>query len=327
MAQAVSIVRTPLLIDRLVCMVLLSAAICCYPQVSGASERPARSPALASRNWSVTASPNLTQRPPSNREVQNFVAGVEFALGEIDEVDRRGIYACSWRFLDLRQDGFLSLVGVPCPSDRPSDIYPFVIDHNAKGFELYWSPAAIGPGQTLASSLQDLRGDGKLEFVVDDPLGSIQGQCLGNWTAIYAWTGSGYTNVSDQFKEIYQRRLATIEKILATVRAGRAVDDHLPQETECLEAEAGAIQDFLGISSKRAEEQAVRLANSKDVREREFGTTRLIQVSVPENRKLLEKLASDPNWGISTSAKQALLYPGAKKFVPDSFESVGGATF
>src|SRR5207248_9684888 len=118
-----------------------------------------------------------------------------------------GVYVCSFGFADLCHDGFLSLIAGIGVVDRPSCMGIKIVDRGASGFEMYSSGGGIGAGSDVVGNISDLGHDRKLEFLPDSGLGSIPQRCSANWTAVYAWTGTNYTNVSHNFKDLYRQRL------------------------------------------------------------------------------------------------------------------------
>jgi hypothetical protein len=252
--------------------------------------------ALAKADWSVKASPNLAKQPPSLETVEAFVLALETSvLGESLLGDDTEI--CSFRFADLRHDGSLSLVYGEDTIDRPSTCAVHVVDKTRSGFELY------SGAEGELEKVEDLGKDGKIELVLDTGSGSIQGQCHASWMAIYAWSGTSYNNVSDQFKDLYRQRLDAITKALANPGRVAGSDDHSVNDKECLMAEAAAIQRFLGISTDAGIDQALRLTKSPNRTERQFGTELLQQIGSPIARKNLEVLAKDPDYGVASYAR------------------------
>ncbi len=222
---------------------------------------------------------------------------------------------CAFSFADLRHSGSLSLVYGLDTIDRPSTCATYVVDKTPSGFELY-----AGAGGELKKA-EDLGKDGKTELVLDTGIGSIQGQCYASWTAIYAWTGTNYTNVSDQFKDFYRARLDTLNKALANLGRAPRSDDYLSNDKECLMAEASAIERFLRISPDAGIDQALRLAKSPDRTERQFGTELRNQIGGPIARKYFEVLVKDPDYAVASYAKGGLSSPSrGYEYAPAEFK-------
>ena len=234
--------------------------------------------------------------------------------------DKDGEYICSFAFADLRHDGVLSLVAGIGVRDRPSCRAITIIDKTKSGFEACGSGGHIGAGEDIPAQIQDLNHDGHFELLLPHGLATFPQQCAANWTAIYAWTGDNYTNVSDQFKSFYRKRLDSINKIISSLEPTPDKYGYALTDKECLDAEAFAIKRFLGISSDAGIDQAIRLTESKDRLERQFGTILLIQVGTPEAREHLQKLVNDPDYAVATYAKDGLSMSVKEKFAPASFQ-------
>ncbi|HYB90622.1 MAG TPA: hypothetical protein VEC38_06220 [Candidatus Binataceae bacterium] len=301
---------------------ILSAllVLVCSNRLSFASGPAAPRAKLASYDWSTTASPNLGRNPPPKKLVENLIRSLELAeTGFSIMGDKDGTYVCSFTFADLRHNGMYSLVAGIGVTDRPSCRGITIIDKTSAGFESCGQGGEIGSGSDVAAQIRDLNHDGHLEILLSYGLGSLEQRCAANWTAIYAWTGNGYTNVSDQFKDFYRQRLDLVKRIIPTLGPIPNQEGYALSDKECLEAEASAITRFLGISADAGLDQAIRLTESKDRLEREFGTILLIQIGTPETRKLLEKLVNDPDYGVAMYAKNGLTIPRKMKFAPPSF--------
>jgi len=243
-------------------------------------------------------------------------------IGEIDSDPEHAEYVCSFRFADLRRNGSLSLVaglGVP---NRPSCRDVYIIDKTSSGLEIYLSGGGIDVGADVSASIKDLRQDGNLELLLDNGLASIRSQCGASWITIYAWTGGGYTNVSDRFKDFYRQRLDSLNKKLSALRPTRGPGGYDQRDKECLQAEAAKIQRFLGIPSEAGINQAIRLANSKNSAERSFAAEILGDIGTPKARKYLETLAKDSDGDVATTAKYCLsvLSKGPMQDAPAAFE-------
>jgi hypothetical protein len=74
---------------------------------------------------------------------------------------------------------------------------------------------------------------------------------------IYAWTGSGYSDVSSQYKDYYKEQLQPSQAPFASDQDG------------CEKAATAKIQRFLG-SHNAGVDDAIKWAKSNDRNEREF---------------------------------------------------------
>ncbi len=215
-------------------------AVCCWLAAPlgarAASPDPISQSKLASYDWSVKASPNLAVKPPPEELVESFLNAVDVSLGgEGGFGDDE--YICSFSFADMRHNGYLSLIAGLGSTGRAICHELYVIDKTSSGFDTYLAGGDSTAGEDVSGKIKDLHHDGKLEFLLASAFGEIQNQCCGNWTSIYAWTGGGYTNVSDNFKDFYRQQLDSLNKkisalnenvftgyrpvILRAIRAGR----------------------------------------------------------------------------------------------------------
>jgi hypothetical protein len=275
---------------------------------------------LSKADWSVKASRNLAKDPPSLATVEQFVRAMEVSVnGEscLPEYCR----ICDFAFADLRRDGTLSLVYGLGVNNRPcSDVT--IIDRTSSGFKSHSMTGALGAGNNIPPSIKDVGHDGRLEFVLDSSLGTIEQRCTTNWMAIFAWTGANYTNVSSHYKDFYRHRLDAINKIIAGLPRAQPGDDYTLHEKECLLAEAAALRRFLGASPGTGMDQAIRLTKSQDHFEREFAVELLSRIGGPTARKYLQILAKDPDYGVALYAKGGLSRASnsAPTYAPDKFE-------
>ena len=75
-----------------------------------------------------------------------------------------------------------------------------------------------------------------------------------------------------------------------------------------LEAEVGAFQRYLGISSEAGLEQAIRLSNSKDASERDFAVNLLFTIGTPKAWKYIAILTKDADYSVAFEAKRYLSF-------------------
>jgi hypothetical protein len=282
---------------------------------------------VAFADWSAKASPNLAEKPPPQSDIENFLNALQISLGGEAEYEKNGNgngVICSFGFADLRGNGYLSLVVGTGVSDRPYCRDVNIIDEASAGFELYFLEGDPDFGRDVTSKLKDLNHDGKDEFLLTNTFGEIKGQCVAHWTAIFAWTGSNYTNVSnDNFIEFYRGQLASLDKRIAAlhpiqVYGGGFVE---PEDKDCLIAEAAKVRRHLGISPDAGFDQAVHLAGSEDAAKRRFAAELFGDIGTAQARKYLETLDKDPEPGVRKTAKSYLsaLSRGPVSVAPDCF--------
>ncbi len=247
--------------------------------------------------------------------------GEDADIGNSDSDDEHAGYVCSFRFVDLRHNGSLSLVaGIGVP-ERPSCRDVFIIDKTTSGFELYTGGGSIGDGGDVSASLKDLKHDGRMEFVLDGSLDEQFPHCTARWPVIYAWAGDGYKNVSDQFKDFYRHRLDSIDKRISASPITESSDDQ--SDKKCLQAEADRIKKFLNIAPNEGLDTAAQLAQSSDPATREHAAYLLGGIGTPQARKYLETLAKDPDSAVAFMGRYYLaeLLKGPYS-PPDEFQRV-----
>ncbi len=109
--------------------------------------------------------------------------------------------------------------------------------------------------------IQDLRHDGNLEVIINQQFTSIYNQCIANWPTIYAWTGDGYANVSDRFRDFYREQLDALNKMISELPpTGPSYDQ---RDRECLQAESAKFERLLG-SSNAGLDAAIAATKSTD---------------------------------------------------------------
>jgi hypothetical protein len=292
------------------------------PQGAGAT--PARLSNLASYDWSTNASPNLTTSPPAKNTVESFLSAIQIsAWGESDFGDDE--YVCSFAFADLRRSGYLSLIAGVGTTGRGLCSTVYIVDKIPSTFQAHLSGGApgSGAGEDIAAKLKDVGQNDNLEFLLVNELGSIKGQCTAHWSAIYAWTWGGYTNVSLRFKNFYRQRLNILDKEIAATEPFRYKGaTYEPAKKECLRAEAEKIKRFLETSPEAGLDQAIGLANSNDWAKRDLAAEILGDIGTPRARECLRVLARDSNQEVATDAKYCLsvLAKGPMQDAPLAFE-------
>jgi hypothetical protein len=284
---------------------------------------------LALYDWSVKATPNLATNPPSIKIVEGFLNALQLSLGgEADFGDNGNEYVCSFTFADLRSNGYLSLIAGIGITGRGMCRGVYIIDKTASSFETYLSEGDPEAGNDVSDKIKDLHRDGKQEFLLSNQFGEIKDQCRGNWTAIFAWTGGGYTNVSDSFKNFYRQQLDSLNQKISALHPiplyGGGVSE--PRDKECLLAEAAKLQRYLGISPEAGLDQAIQLANSEDPAKRHFAVEILGAIGTPGARNYLEILARDSDSGVRLAAKfyRSVLSKGRVEAAPNTFVHLQG---
>jgi hypothetical protein len=271
---------------------LASTVICfltCLFASLAFAQTPTPHPDLATADWSVKQAKILNAE--SNDAVWKFMLKMA-GTADLADSDNPG-KLCTFRFADLRHSGALSLV-VSYDGGGTADCNDIeIFDKSPTGIENYDFDAT----QDLSlDSIKDLNGDGHDELIMDSGLAGGGGadHCMATWPVIYAWNGTGYADESARFKGYYRQTLAVLKSQIATqslptpaseqetmegeltgsngARAGvriirsRAVPAPPPDaasDTDCLKAEVGKIQRFLGTRDAGMSD-AIKWANSGD---------------------------------------------------------------
>ncbi len=120
---------------------------------------------------------------------------------------------CWFKFADLRHSGNLSLA-VVYDNGGTADCNNFdVIDKTPAGFEDF---DFFNPGDSFFESIEDINGDGNHQLIVGRGFASAgRDHCTAIWPVVYAWDGTGYADVSGEFKNFYQKRLKELIRQLA----------------------------------------------------------------------------------------------------------------
>jgi hypothetical protein len=174
--------------------------ICLHASFAGA-QTAAPHPDLETADWSIKQARSLNAEPKD----------VVWKLMGHDDSDPGNGKLCSFQFADLRHSGQLSLA-VTYDNGGTGDCNDFdVFDKTAAGIEDYDFGA-----DPVFDDIEDIDGDGRHELVVDRSFASIgRDHCTATWPVIYAWNGSGYADVSGQFKDFYRHRLQELTRQLA----------------------------------------------------------------------------------------------------------------
>jgi hypothetical protein len=192
---------------HLALMCCFTAALVCAPQLWAAEGFD-----LATADWSVTSPNNLAVKPPTDD-----MGGAVFALVKKRDPQLARDYPdlCSsnpWEFADLHRSGTLSLV--VALSDGRFCGQNLIIDKTASGFRDYASSSPLS-SRFSGPQVEDLSGKG--DFVVIEPTdftdfnGMNTRPCIADFPVIYRWTGDGYANVSNQYKQYYEKQIASLK--------------------------------------------------------------------------------------------------------------------
>ena len=171
-------------------------------------------PALVYADWSVKSAHSLVSNPPTASAVWEFV-------NEAASDGAASGHVCTFRFVDLRGLGNLSLIVSIDAGGHGGCGEMAIFDKTASGFDAYTSWASFGE-----NSVQDLNHDGKFELVLDSPIGPPGPNSACTWPLIFAWTGSDYREVSAQYKNYYRQHLNDLDKEFGAETPEQAKADH-----------------------------------------------------------------------------------------------------
>jgi len=272
-------------------------------------------------DWSVKQAQSLNAEPKD--VVWKFINNVE---GNTDLIHGHG-KLCEFHFADLRYYGKLSLV-VSYDNGGTADCNDVeIFDKTAAGIESYDFDAT----QDLSlDSIEDIGGNGRYELVLSGGFaGGITGHCIATWPVIYAWNGTGYADVSAEFKGYYRQKLAELQRQLNQPQPepspkqaetnesvpGLEMQSSMQQaisapapsseysDIDCQKAEEAKAKRFLGISRDAGMSDAIKWAGSDDPATRQFAAIVLSDIATPEAIEYLRILSSDPDPNVAKLGK------------------------
>jgi hypothetical protein len=213
---------------------------------------------LTKADWSVNAPHDLAHNPPSKDAVSRLIglAPDNPSMGKV----------CDFHFADLRHQGTLSLV-VSNDGGGESDCNDVdIYDKTPRGLE----DRMLNIGAAYLDGVEDINGDGRFEVIVDggagrecmaecfsmNPFGYCYPcrTCTEYWPGVYAWTGSGYTEVSSQYPKYYERELESVKKQIAAIDAAQAAPTPMQSETTPQGFSGSAITKTYESGSKQLEQ-------------------------------------------------------------------------
>jgi hypothetical protein len=306
-------------------------------------------PSLASADWSANAAHNLASSPTSLDAVQEFYDRA-FGAGE------SFVKVCEFRFADLRNSGNLSLIITVNPGGQqwPESNQLYIFDKTPAGFERYTTDGAYG--DDLADSVLDINHDGRHELVLWGDLLTATGYtprgqrvsevgCDAKWPLVFAWTGVGYSEVSDQYKDYYRNYLKSLETQLAAYSpesgsaaappanpapmprigefsvgtAGQGFSAPQPSVSQitapaptprprdyaCTRIEAAKTEAFLGINSDSTMSAAIKDSESTDPNKRILAAVIFSYLGSQEAKADLKTLSNDADSRVTDIAKGA----------------------
>lgn len=168
----------------------------------------ATQPDLTTADWSAEQARMLDAEPKN--VIWSFMNGGDPGAGSPGSGK-----ACEFQFADLHHSGTLSLVIAYDNGGTAECNDVEIIDKAPTGFRYY----DFDTKQELRfDSVQDLNHDGRLELVLRAGLaGGEPGHCFATWPIVYAWNGTGYSDVSRDYKNYYEQYLASLKTEITSV--------------------------------------------------------------------------------------------------------------
>jgi hypothetical protein len=196
--------------------------------------------------------------------------------------------------------------------------------------------------------IKDINVDGRLELVVNMLVGGYQGgtHCGLEWPVVFAWTATGYADVSSQLKGFYRQALHTLtqqpaaasvptpggsQSQIETFQSQSADGDGInvrarlirPQPAtasesaclresggasgvDCQKAEAAKIERFLGSSPDAGIGDAIKWSESSDRSTREFSASLFADIGTSEAMEHLKTLTADSDRSVAEDSKVRL---------------------
>jgi hypothetical protein len=267
----------------------LAILFCAFPLVFASfafAQTPTTPLDLRSADWSLKQAKSLNAEPKDT--VWKFVNEM---WGNSDLVPGFG-KLCDFHFADLRHSGQLALV-VPSDAGGLAECNNVnIFDQTRAGIKDY--DFDKGPGSYF-DSIEDINGDGHRELIINEvfAVGSQSGHCTALWPVIYAWTGTGYSDVSSRYKNYYRKQLDPSQAPSAL------------EPDDCDKAITAKIQRFLG-SHNAGLDDAVKWAKSNDPDQREFAMSVLQDIGTKKAIEYLRLMSDDPDRNIARLAKEFL---------------------
>ncbi len=174
---------------------------------------------LTKADWSVTSPTNLAVNPPTDDMGSAVLALVRKLDPELAQDYPDLCPFNAWEFADLHRSGTFSLV--VALSDGRFCGQNLIIDKRASGFREY--PSSPLSSRFSGPQVEDLSGKG--DFVVIGytdftPFNAMNTHpCIADFPVIYRWTGDGYADVSNQYKQYYQQQLASLKAQIDAAKA------------------------------------------------------------------------------------------------------------
>jgi hypothetical protein len=277
---------------------------------------------FAAGRWSLNDPHNLAKYPPAKNAVWKMMT--QF-WGDA-WVDQGKL--CSFRFVDLRHSGVLSLVAIYDWGGRLDCSDLTIFEKGSSGIEGFDFSGPPLLDDNVKEVVKDLRGNGDLQLVVRT-YSVPTGEDL--WPSIYAWTGNGYTNVSSHYPEYYRKWLASLKKEIVKLDRERAHFAHesaaeiahnrvvigngvvvtnnffVQKEPEVAQSISPQMEAAPGIDIDRLQAQAAKIERFLDSKNAGLlDAVRWATSKYPEERKLAAQVFADINTPEALKYEQTL---------------------
>jgi hypothetical protein len=286
---------------------------------------------FAAGRWSVNDPHNLAKYPPPKKAVWFFISKLGDPLIDASDLTPGNGELCSFRFVNLRHSGKLSLVAVYDGGGTASCNNLTIYDMTSAGIESYdYNGALVSEDRKV---VKDISNDGYFEIVPYDrlmPLGENL-DWIDEWPSIYAWTGNGYTNVSSHYPEYYRTWLASLKKEIVKLDRERAHVAHesaaeiahnrvvigngvvvtnnffVQKEPEAAQSVSPQMEAAPAIDIDRLQAQAAKIERFLDSKNAGLlDVIRWAHSKYPEERKLAAQVLADINTPEALKYEQTL---------------------
>jgi hypothetical protein len=282
------------------------------------AQAAAPAPDLASHDWSVNAKPNLTNKPPPNQTIQNFL--LKLYASDPGVIEQYYAPLNSFAFADLRQSGTLSLVAALAPTSPEGCGETLIVDKVGEKFESAWIDCGGSPSQI----------SGKTVVVVHEYITHPEGRmCIALLPVIYGWNGSAYVDMSKQFPGYYrqtlqdlQHEIASPASFISSYQMHHLSLDSASSPVGCDKIQADAIERFLG-SPDAGIEEAIRWSQSSNVIDRMEAINMFETIRTPRALDYLKAMTSDSDPQVARAAEGNLNALNSRGSAEDPMEKLG----
>jgi len=244
---------------------------------------------LATRDWSVKASPSLEKNPPPPEEIRKFV-------NKLMNSDLNPIL-CSAKFVDIGHDGTYRLLASLDSGGRHFCNQLVIIAKQGSGFALLnqWKVWGVGD---INAVLEDVDHDGREEVVLPQAWTIYDGasHCLAIWQKIFQWDNGKFVDRSNQFPDFYKKRREEL-------KTGLDRNMGYGPDAVCEQMEMDKISRFLSIEPHAGFARAMDWAGGHDASLKRKAAAVFADIGNEESREALGKLATDEDPLVAETAR------------------------